>query len=70
MQVTFGEVFDPALQKKFLGSAARKSVVRVYKADKKERTLTYGGPLAVGKMARWVATHSLSIVQVSKQASS
>ena len=61
--ISFGEVFDPALQKKFLGAPAKKTVVRVVKADKKERTLTYAGPLAVAPMARWVATHSLSIVQ-------
>ena len=61
--ISFGEVFDPSLQKKFLGAPARKSVVQVVKADKKERTLAYGGPLAVAPLARWVATHSLSIVQ-------
>jgi hypothetical protein len=61
--VSFGEVFDSALQKKFLGNPTRKTVVRVYKADKKERSLTYDGPLAIASMARWAATHSLSIVQ-------
>jgi hypothetical protein len=61
--ISFGEVFDPALQKKFLGQPATKSTVRIYKADRRERTLTYGGLLAVEPMARWVATHSLSIVQ-------
>lgn len=61
--IAFGEVFDPALQKKFLGAPAKKSVVRIVKADKKERTLTYSGPLAVPPMARWVATHSLAVVQ-------
>ena len=61
--IAFGEVFDGALQKKFLGAPTKKTVVRVVKADKKERTLTYAGPLAVAPMARWVATHSLAVVQ-------
>ena len=61
--MTFGEVFDPALQKKFLGKPAGKTIVQVVKSDRRERTLTYGGPLAVAPLARWVATHSLSIVQ-------
>jgi len=61
--ISFGEIFDPTLQKKFLGAPVRKSIIRVYKADKKERSLTYGGPLAVAPMARWVATHSLAVVQ-------
>ena len=61
--ISFGEVFDPALQKKFLGKPPSKSVIQVVKADKKERTLTYSGPIAVPRIARWVATHSLSIVQ-------
>ena len=61
--ISFGEVFDPTLQKKFLGSPAKKTVVQVVKADKRERSLTYGGPLAVAPLARWVATHSLAIVQ-------
>jgi len=61
--ISFGEVFDPQLQKKFLGSAARKTIVQVVKADRRERTLTYSGPLAVAPLARWVATHSLAIVQ-------
>ena len=61
--ISFGEIFDGALQKKFLGSPAKKTVVQVVKADKRERSLTYGGPLAVAPLARWVATHSLAIVQ-------
>ena len=61
--ISFGEVFDPALQKKFLGAPARKSVVQVVKAERKERSITYAGPLAVAPMARWVATHSLAMVQ-------
>jgi len=61
--ISFGEIFDPALQKKFLGKPPRKSVIQVVKSDRKERTLTYGGVLAVPRLARWVATHSLSIVQ-------
>ena len=61
--ISFGEVFDPALQKKFLGKPPTKSVIQVVKADRKERTLTYNGPIAVPRIARWVATHSLSIVQ-------
>lgn len=61
--ISFGEIFEPALQKKFLGAPARKSVIQVVKADRRERTLTYSGALAVPPLARWVATHSLSIVQ-------
>ena len=37
--------------------------MQVVKADKRERKLTYSGPLAVERMARWVATHSLALVQ-------
>ena len=37
--------------------------VQVVKADKRERKLTYDGPLVVQRMARWVATHSLALVQ-------
>ena len=33
------------------------------KSDKRERKLTYAGPLAVPPLARWAATHSLAIVQ-------
>ena len=40
--ISFGEIFDPALQKKFLGKPPRKSVIQVVKSDRKERTLTYG----------------------------
>ena len=36
---------------------------QVVKADKRERKLTYDGPLVVPRMARWVATHSLALVQ-------
>ena len=61
--IAFGEIFDPSLQKKFLGKPVRRSVIQVVKADKKERSLTYGGPLAVAPLARWVATHSMPIVQ-------
>ena len=42
---------------------ARKTIVQVVKADKKERKVQYAGPLAVPPMARWVATHSLALVQ-------
>ena len=38
-------------------------MVQVVKADRRERTLTYGGPLHVSPLARWVATHSLPVVQ-------
>ncbi|KAL1526390.1 hypothetical protein AB1Y20_015103 [Prymnesium parvum] len=61
--IAFGECFDPMLQKKFLGSAAKKSVIQLVKADKRERKLTYSGVLAVPPLARWIATHSLAIVQ-------
>jgi len=61
--IAFGEVFDAALQKKFLGAPTKKSIVRIVKADKRERTQTYSGVLAVAPMARWVATHSLAVVQ-------
>jgi hypothetical protein len=61
--ISFGECFDANIQKKFMGSAATKSVVQVVKADKRERKLTYDGPLVVQRMARWVATHSLALVQ-------
>ena len=45
-----------------MGARASKSVVQVVKADKRERKLTYDGPLVVQRMARWVATHSLALV--------
>ena len=61
--IAFGECFDAPIQKKFMGAKARKSVVQVVKADKRERKLTYDGPLVVQRMARWVATHSLALVQ-------
>ena len=61
--IAFGACFDPALQKKFLGAPAKKSIVQVVKAEKRERKLTYEGPLAVPRLARWVATHSLALVQ-------
>ena len=61
--ISFGECFDAPIQKKFMGARARKSVVQVVKADKRERKLTYDGPLVVPRMARWVATHSLALVQ-------
>jgi len=51
------------LQKKFNGAKTTKSVIQVVKADKRERKLSYTGPLAVPPMARWVATHSLAVVQ-------
>ena len=55
--ISFGECFDPVIQKKFLGAPARKTIVQVVKADKKERKVQYAGALAVPPMARWVATH-------------
>ena len=61
--IAFGECFDAPIQTKFMGAKARKSVVQVVKADKRERKLTYDGPLVVQRMARWVATHSLALVQ-------
>ena len=61
--ISFGECFDPVIQKKFLGAPARKTIVQVVKADKKERKVQYAGALAVPPMARWVATHSLALVQ-------
>ncbi len=61
--VAFGECFDPTLQKKFLGAPATRSTIHIVKADKRERKLAYAGALAVPSMARWVATHSLSLVQ-------
>jgi hypothetical protein len=61
--IAFGECFDAPIQKKFMGAKASKSVVQVVKADKRERKLTYDGPLAVQRMTRWVATHSLALVQ-------
>jgi len=61
--IAFGECFDAAIQKKFLGKPATKSVIQVVKADKRERKVVYDGPLVVPRMARWAATHSLSIVQ-------
>merc|ERR1719352_39607 len=61
--IAFGECFEAPIQKKFMGSAASKSVIQVVKADKRERKLTYDGPLVVQRMARWVATHSLALVQ-------
>mmetsp|Transcript_46178 Transcript_46178/g.76352 ORF Transcript_46178/g.76352 Transcript_46178/m.76352 type:complete len:515 (-) Transcript_46178:82-1626(-) len=61
--IAFGECFDVAIQRKFLGKPARKSTIQLVKADKKERKLTYAGPLMVTKLARWVATHSVSLVQ-------
>jgi hypothetical protein len=61
--ISFGECFDPIIQKKFLGHSARKTVIQVVKADKKERKLNYGGPLAPPPLARWIATHHLPLVQ-------
>jgi len=35
------------------------------KADKRERKLTYAGPMAQPPLSRWVGTHSVPLVQVS-----
>ena len=61
--ISFGESFDPAITKKFLGRPITKSVIQIVKADKKERKITYEGTLAVAPLARWVATHQVSLVQ-------
>jgi hypothetical protein len=61
--ITFGECFDAAMQKKFLGAPTRRAVIQLVKADKRERKLTYTGPLAQPPLSRWVATHSVALVQ-------
>ena len=61
--ISFGECFDAAMQKKFLGAPTRKAVIQLVKADKRERKLTYSGPLAQPLLSRWVATHSVALVQ-------
>jgi len=61
--ISFGECFDAAMQRKFLGAPAKKAVLQLVKADKRERKLTYQGPLAQPPLSRWVATHSVSLVQ-------
>lgn len=61
--ITFGECFDAAMQKKFLGAPTRRAVIQLVKADKRERKLTYTGPLAQPPLSRWMATHSVALVQ-------
>ena len=61
--IAFGECFDAALQKKFLGAPTQRAVIQIVKADKRERKLTYKGPLATPPLARWIATHSMPLVQ-------
>uniref|UniRef100_A0A7S4F4T9 protein disulfide-isomerase n=1 Tax=Chrysotila carterae TaxID=13221 RepID=A0A7S4F4T9_CHRCT len=61
--ISFGECFDPTIQRKFLGSPTRKPVIQLVKADKRERKLTYSGPLAPAALSRWIATHSVALVQ-------
>ena len=60
--VQFAACFNPAIQKKFLGAPAKRSIVQIVKKSTRDRKQEYSGPLAVPLLARWIGTHSVPLV--------